>query len=123
MSSQRALASASGEGGSARTFTTTPGWKSFPPRDPRYTPVGRRSQSRGTAPVMLGEGLVAGTDREQRVLPQSPSGELEAGREAGFAGPVGQEEPGPPGGVGRPADAGTARIVGIHLVEGRVDRP
>src|SRR4030095_16955490 len=81
-----------------------------PSGDPRYTPVRRRSQSRGTAPVMLGEGLVGGTDREQRVLPQGPPGELEAGGEAGFAGAVGQEEPRHPGQVGRSTDAGTARI-------------
>src|SRR3954449_7451403 len=100
MSSQRALASASGEGGSARTFTTTPGWKSFPSRDRRNPPIGRRSQSRATPPGVLGASQVAGAAREERVLVEGPSGELEAGGEAGFAGPVGQEEPRHPGLVG-----------------------
>ena len=52
---------------------------------------------------MLGDGLVAGADREQRVLLQGSSGELEAGGETGLAGPVGQEEPRHPGQVGRSA--------------------
>src|SRR5262245_43347224 len=94
-----------------------------PSGDPRYTPVRRRSQSRGTTAVMLGEGLVAGADREERLLPENATGELETGGQAGFAGTVGKKETRHAGEVGCSADAGRAGIVRVHLVEGCVDGP